>query len=303
MGLDLDRSFGQLVEHLEHGGRRAIDDTANDPEFARTTVSMYIWLVNRCHRGSKLTERGGVQATLHPDAWQRLADIRAREVVTLTAIADLLGTVGMEDFACRDFRTTCDLAAPSDIVFMDCPFPKFTNAVPGGFVTNPETFGTVSAGTYGTGNDGSAFQTAIVDAARELVQRGTTVLLCNFANPGLVQAYARLLGPLPGGAAPRHYTYTYRSPTTTSEAYQLTVLPGRGNRTVALSPKPILTDWVRAGGDNPLSEEFFRREDVFAMTDDETDIRHARREERRQARDSDYEVSGNEDDTMDDSIV
>ncbi|MFJ9609561.1 DNA adenine methylase [Kitasatospora sp. NPDC101176] len=293
-------TYRRLLDHLEANGRREIAETDAYPVSARRSVSAYIWLVNRCTRGTKLSEGGGLQGTFNPEAGRRLAAIRARETATLTAIAELCGTAGIEDFACRDFRTTCDLAGREDVVFLDCPFPKFSNSVPPGFLASPETFGSQSAATYGTGNDGAAFQTSIVAAVRELVERGTTVLVCNFANPGLVQAYARLLGRLPDGAEARHYTYTYRSPTTTSEAYQLTLLPGRGNPAVALSPQRILADWVRAGGDDALNEEFFRDTGVFAMEEDEDDVRHARREQLRQEAQTEYVVSGDEDESFDD---
>jgi len=89
------------------------------------------------------------------------------------------------------------------------------------------------------------------------VAQGTTVILYNHANPGLAQAYAGLLGE---GLSPdqrRPFIYTHRSPKTRGEAYQLVILPGRGNPQVARIPAEILPQWLDAGGDNYANEEFF----------------------------------------------
>jgi hypothetical protein len=89
-------------------------------------------------------------------------------------------------------------------------------------------------------------------------------VLCNFANPGLVRAYAKLLWSDTG--IPQQYrrwfTFTYCSPARLSEAYQLTILPGRGKLNVNDVPLQLRALWGRCRGDDnfdttPAQQEYF----------------------------------------------
>ena len=174
----------------------------------------------------------------------------------------------------RDFEDTCDLAGPGDVVFMDCPFPKFTASVPNVFPADPETADSATANTYGTGDDEVSLQTRIVRKAGELASQGTTVILCNFANPGLVASYRNQLVGIEE-AVKRHYVFTYRSPSTQSEAYQITILPGDGKDFGDVSAQ-IMQQWIDVGGDNGWDlrhQEFFdgplpKEPDDAEMADD-----------------------------------
>jgi hypothetical protein len=137
-----------------------------------------------------------------------------------------LGTLAATTFSCQDFEVTCDLAKPTDIVFMDCPFPAFTKLIPAPGTKNPES--SKAANTYGVDEDNEdvGLQTRIVNVTRKLINQGTTVMLCNFANPGIVRAYSALLWDDTGIPQKfrRWFTYTYCSPARASEAYLLTIL-------------------------------------------------------------------------------
>jgi hypothetical protein len=76
---NLERSYNQLVTDLELSGKADLANAATNPAAARAAAFKYIWLVNRCLRGAKLTHGGGVLAKLHPDATNRLSVIRLRE--------------------------------------------------------------------------------------------------------------------------------------------------------------------------------------------------------------------------------
>ncbi|MEU5363881.1 hypothetical protein ABZ354_10390 [Streptomyces sp. NPDC005925] len=296
--LRIQENYRLFVDELEAGGRAAMANAANDPDTAALTAFKYIWLVNRCTRGTKLTAAGGVHGTLNPAIGKWTGAIRARERSTLDAVLGVCGGIDLS-LDCRDFRQTTALATPRDIVFMDCPFPAFSTRIPADGQPHPERFGSETARTYGTGDDGADFQTLILNEALSLVQAGTTVVLCNFANPGLITAYSRLLGDAVPPAQRRLFTYTYRSPSTVDQAYQLTVLPGVLAPRVAACPQAIMADWRRAGGDdNADAEEFFARPDVRTQ-DDRRYGREAYRAERlRQDRDEAdaFEPDDNEDD-------
>ncbi len=245
--------FGAVVTELNDHGRDRLANKYNVGELHEAAV-MYIWLVNRCLHGSSLNATG-VNATVN--AKLDRAKVRRREGQAITAVlATLRGT--SFSYACRDFAQTTALAQPSDIVVMDCPFPKFAYTVPTVVPDRPETFDSVTANTYGTGDDGAALQSRIVDEAKRLTDRGTTVILCNFANPGLVLAYRKLLTGI-ADADKRHFIYTYRSPSTKSEAYQLAILPG-ANVDFSGLPAIIRARWQAAGGDdgyNVNNQEYF----------------------------------------------
>lgn len=296
--LHIQANYRLFTGELEAGGRAAMADEADDPETAALTAFKYIWLVNRCTRGTKLTAAGGVQGTLNPKIGKWGGAIRARERSTLDAVVDVCDGIQLS-LGCRDFRRTTALATPQDIVFMDCPFPTFSTRVPADGQPHPERYGSDTARTYGTGDDGADFQTLILEEALSLVRAGTTVVLCNFANPGLITAYSRLLGDAVPPAQRRLFTYTYRSPSTVDQAYQLTVLPGAFDHRVAACPQAIMGDWARVGGDdNAIAEEFFVRQDV-RTDDDRRYARQAYRAERmRQDRDEAdaFEPEDNEDD-------
>jgi hypothetical protein len=228
--------------------------------------------VNRCVHGTKLNEKGGVTASPDLSLVPKLAEIRKREGATLTNVCQSIGTIGATQFAYQDFEVTCKLAKPTDIVFMDCPFPKFTTQIPSGQVINPE--GTsATASTYGVGDDGATLQSRIVKVARDLVNSGTTVILCNFANAALVRAYTNLLWRDTGIPADcrRWFTFTYCSPATTSDAYLLTILPGRGKVQLNDVPAQLRSLWRQSGGDDnfgaPNEQEFFTIE-----SDDSDDV-------------------------------
>ncbi|MFJ9518100.1 hypothetical protein ACIRPK_07505 [Kitasatospora sp. NPDC101801] len=281
-------NFAQLLADLQTG-RQALLNAGNDPATAMLTCLKYIWLVNRCVHGTKLNSTGAVVATCKDRTADELSALRTQEQTRLAAVRDKVLEVAI-DFECRDFRRTCELADRTDIVFMDCPFPVFNNGLVAGNHLAPETVGSATANTYGTGDDGAEFQKVIVDVARELVAEGVTVLLCNFANPGLVHAYQRLVGNNVTAGNLKYHTFTYRSPATTSEAYQLTVLPGAGNPTVTASPQRILADWRRHGGDDVAAGEFFAsRETELSDSEREYHAPHDAAEERRQDEDSDFD--------------
>ncbi|HEY9439831.1 MAG TPA: DNA adenine methylase [Streptomyces sp.] len=300
--LHIQNNYQQFIHELEAGGQAAMADAANDPDTAAQTAFKYIWLVNRCTRGTKLTAAGGVLGTLNPKIGKWTGAIRTRERNTLDAVLGVCGGI-KPSLDCRDFRKTTALATQQDIVFMDCPFPTFSTRVPADGQRNPERFGSETARTYGTGDDGADFQTLILNDALSLVQAGTTVIICNFANPGLITAYSRLLGDSVPPAQRRFYTYTYRSPSTVDQAYQLTVLPGALNARVAACPQAIMADWCRVGGDKTDDdvEEFFVRKDV-RTEEDRRYAREARRDERRR-QDRDQADAFVPDDNEDDDYV
>src|ERR1022692_2233553 len=257
-------AFGQRLAYLNANGYVAATGTGpsslhGSVEFA---VMSYIYVVNRCVHGTKLNVNKGVTATAasKPD----LVTIRPREPATLPSICQTLGTLGPPQFACQDFEVTCNLAKPTDIVFMDCPFPNFTKLIPSADVSKPEK-GSTTANTYGVGDDGASLQRRIVKVARRLVEQGTTVILCNFANASLVRAYTNLLWRDTGipDEFRRWFTFTYCSPATSSQAYLLTILPGRGAVWTNDVPTQLQSLWRARGGDDnfgpPDHQDFFTK--------------------------------------------
>jgi site-specific DNA-adenine methylase len=267
-----EESHALFTNELDKYGRVAV--TQPRTKEARDAAFRYIWLVNRCLRGTKINNLGGVAASLNPDLKSQLHLVRRRERNSLTAICEVLGKISFTA-SCQDFAATCSTATANDIVFMDCPFPKFTRLIPPTTTSDkdlPAYFGE-TANTYGTDSDGS-LQSRIIAESRRLVQKGTTVILCNFANPGLVVAYSRLVAAVVGDHNLRHYTYTYRSPSTTSEAYQLTVIPGKRDIVVPTVPDTIRHNWVAVGGDDNFTvdrQEFFRPAGLDGMEVDDQD--------------------------------
>lgn len=251
----LGAEFGRVLTDLATQGRDRLADDLNVGRMHEAGM-MYIWLVNRCLRGSSLNmQTMGINAQPNPQLTR--ATVRAREKRTLAAVLSLLRTIDFQA-ECRDFAATTALATDDDIVFMDCPFPKFAYTVPDIWPARPEDYGSVAANTYGTGDDGESLQRRIVDEARRLRDQGTTVILCNFANPGLIKAYRDLMTNVPAGDR-RHFVYTYRSPSTQSEAYQLAIIPGQ-NVDFGGLPTIIRNRWVAAGGDDGYEldhQEFF----------------------------------------------
>jgi site-specific DNA-adenine methylase len=105
----------------EHGATEATGSVLYGKAFAAMS---YIYVVNRCAHGSKLTAGKGLYASLRRGLnGEALRSVRRRERVTLTNVLGTLGTLAATTFSCQDFEVTCDLAKPTDIVFMDCPFP------------------------------------------------------------------------------------------------------------------------------------------------------------------------------------
>ncbi|RPE27672.1 hypothetical protein EDD38_6958 [Kitasatospora cineracea] len=282
--------YPQLIADLREGRELLTDPDAN-PAHVLKTVFKYIWLVNRCVRGTKLTDTGGLVGTPKGLSEDQLDELRERERTRLGAVVAQVLAV---DFSVewQDFRLTCAEAEPTDVVVLDCPFPAFTTLVPPLGHPSPETFHTQAAHTYGVGDDGAALQQAILKAAADLVANGTTVVLCNFANPGLVRAYSELVQNGVATEDLKYFTYTYRSPSTTSEAYQLTILPGLGNANVTRVPATLLPAWLACGGDDLAQQEFFApRQRALTAADLAYQDAHDASEEERQNGGSDYEMS------------
>lgn len=206
----------------------------------------YIYVVNRCVHGSKLNASKGLTAGRNDKC--DLAQVRQREAVTLANISQALQTIGTTQFLCQDFADTCKLAKPTDVVIMDCPFPNFTKQLPKN-TASPEGEST-TANTYGVGDDGASLQSTIVKVTSQLLAQRTTVILCNFANIGLVRAYTNLLWRDTGIPTQfrRWFTFTYCSPARNSEAYLLTILPGRGKIYLNDVPAQLRSLWHDCGG-------------------------------------------------------
>lgn len=260
---DVAASFEERKAWLaEHGASEATGTVLYGKAFAAMS---YIYVVNRCAHGSKLTAGKGLYASLRGGLnGEALRSIRRRERGTLTNVLGMLGDLGETTFSCQDFEVTCSLAKPTDIVFMDCPFPAFTKLIPAPGTKNPES--SKAAKTYGVDEDDDdvELQTRIVNVTRKLVNQGTTVMLCNFANPGIIRAYSALLWDDTGIPQKfrRWFTYTYCSPARASEAYLLTILPGRGKLQVNGVPEYLHAMWQRCavGDDNfgePEQQQFF----------------------------------------------
>ena len=176
----------------------------------------YIWLNNRCRRVTTFKE-GQLQATLNPDI--KVGTCRERELAALSTTGALVRGP-MRLFATADFADTTGAAAPKDIVFMDCPFPIFDRVI-------VDDGGERSVGSFIYGpDDGADLQKRIIAEIRRLAKQGTTLMVCNFANPNLVLAYKSILADL-DITKPRDYIYTYKSPGNDSSIYQLVIVPGR----------------------------------------------------------------------------
>ncbi|HTU74888.1 MAG TPA: DNA adenine methylase [Trebonia sp.] len=258
---DFVTAFKQRIAYLNEQGAAAAteSDMSQRVGTAEFAVMSYIYVVNRCLRGSRLNRDRGVTAT--PNEGVNLDGVRQRELSALTSTCDEITALGRVAFICQDFEATCALAASNDIVFMDCPFPRFSRQVPKD--AGPSVGGLQAAGTYGVGDDGGQLQDRIVAVTQKLLEQGTTVILCNFANPGLVRAYSNLLWDDTGIPVEdrRWFTFTYCSPSTTSEAYQLTILPGRGKFYLNDVPATLRQLWRQCGGDDnfepPGRQEYF----------------------------------------------
>lgn len=179
----------------------------------------YVWLINRCVRGTTVSSAGKFNGKPNKT-------LRAKE-----PSLEILGRVqrmvrdntrgGQRLFVTCDFAVTSAPATAQDIVFLDCPFPQFSSTIPttGGLTSVP-------SGVYGLDNEGGLQQRILTEATR-LANQGTTVLLCNFANPDLVRAYSKLLTDT-GVQNPKDYIFTYRPLKNGSSVYQLCVVPGAG---------------------------------------------------------------------------
>jgi site-specific DNA-adenine methylase len=197
-----ETAFAAAREWLDlHGKTSALGD---DAAAQRDAAYRYIYLVNRCVRGSSLNKAGGLSVKRNPKL--DLSSVRERETRTLTNVVAQLKQ-GPCELQYRDFEVTCRSAQPGDMVVMDCPFPKFTYF---------DKACTDNSSTYGTGDSGTDLQNRITKTARKLAAAGVTVLLCNYANPSLLRDYADI------GA---RVIFTYKRPTTKSEVYQLALLP------------------------------------------------------------------------------
>jgi site-specific DNA-adenine methylase len=286
----------EFVAYLDLHGAQAVANSTSAQ--AKDAAFKYIWLVNRCVRGTKINKFGGITAKRAVMKPGRIGTIRTRERLTLTALCEVLGRLRFT-VTRQDFAQTCAQANRADIVYMDCPFPSPTTRIPDPSDEHPENFGTRAANTYG--NDGEeTLQTRIVDTARRLAKQGTTVILCNFANPGLIQAYTRLVAEVVGGTSLRHFTYAYRSPSTTTEAYLLTIVPGADALHVPLVPEMIREQWLEAGGDNnfdsdPGKQEFFAATEEVAMDSKDEEQDEAEDAEEEEAEDEEIVEDDDED--------
>jgi site-specific DNA-adenine methylase len=269
---NFEASFKSRLNYLNAHGKLAVTGQATKKEEGTVDIAVmsYIYVVNRCVHGTKLNDSGGVTASPNLSLEPKLAEIRKRELATLTNVCESIGTTGTTQFVYQDFEATCKLAKPTDIVFMDCPFPKFTLQIPSGQVANPEGK-SATASTYGVGDDGAQLQGRIVKVARDLINNGTTVILCNFANAGLVRAYTNLLQRDSGipDEYRRWFTFTYCSPATTSEAYLLTILPGRGKVQLNDVPAQLRALWRQCGGDDNFGAAY--EQQFFNIESDESD--------------------------------
>lgn len=240
-----DADYQQLRAWTDTDGRRAA--TGNSRDGRRDAAFAYIYLVNRCVRGSKLNNLGGVNVNMDKDKRGRLASIRASETKALTACVGVLRSLPCSFSRC-DFTETCAQALPADLVILDCPFPAFSNTVPDDLPepgTEPSLLDLQNASTYGTGDDGPSLQIQIVDQIKRLTAQGTTVLVCNFANPRLVLAYRYLINTPNGENGKQSFVFTYKSPSTTEQAYQFAVIPGKGMDLdlTMLEIRKIWADW------------------------------------------------------------
>lgn len=174
-----------------------------------------------------------------------------------------------------DFADTARKAAPNDVVVMDCPFPKFTWTLPrtpGELICKPSH-------TYGP-EDGAPLQQRILDEVKRLVEQGTTVLLCNFANPDLIQAYAKVLEGF-GIENTEDYIYTYKSPGNDSSVYQLVIFPGYEVDMTDV-PATSRTIWDGVTGNSNFSPATL---ELSSPEPSDDDVDHSS--------DSDYNPSGN----------
>ena len=206
--------FKQVVQ-LINGYGPNITDTP-DADLDLHVACCYIWLVNRCVHGTTVNPQGVLHAQLNPKV--KPFDVEERERATLAKVSREVRHAN-RSFCFGDFALTTSTASAQDVVFMDCPFPTFSVTIPKG-----DKLVSVASGVYGLDTAGD-LQQRILDEVWRLVLQGTTVLLCNYANPDLVLAYGKLLSEC--GLTPRQFIYTYKSPTQDT-VYQLVLFPGVG---------------------------------------------------------------------------
>lgn len=242
-----DARYQQLRYWTDTNGLQAATGGSRDAR--RYAAFAYIYLVNRCKRSSPLNSLGGVNANMDEEKVTRLASIRTTETAALTACVGVLQSLPCS-FSRTDFTNTCAEALPTDLVILDCPFPKFSYKMPEKLPepgVKPSLQSLQNAGTYGTGDDGSSLQTKIVDQIERLTAQGTTVLVCNFANPELILAYRYRIATRNGEDGKRSFVFTYKSPSTNSQAYQLAIIPGHG-MDLDLTMLEISKIWADWGG-------------------------------------------------------
>jgi hypothetical protein len=207
----------QEVVQLINGYGPSITDVP-DAQLDLQAGCCYIWLVNRCVHSTTVSLPGVLKATLRTGA--NLVDVKKREQATLPNVCRGVRAAN-RSFCLADFALTTSSATDRDVVFMDCPFPTFSVTIP----KDAKLISTAS-GVYGL-DTASDLQQRILDEVARLVTQGTTVLLCNYANPDLVLAYSRLLATF-GHTTSREFIYTYKSPSQDT-IYQLVLFPGWGN--------------------------------------------------------------------------
>jgi site-specific DNA-adenine methylase len=216
----LDQGFdGGIQPHVYNAILNEINgydrtNNANDLDIGMR----YIWLVNRCLRQTSV-KGGRLKGKVNVEI--NVFGVQTREKRTLPNVVRLVRTANRH-FIVADFANTAAHAQGTDVVFFDCPFPEFSRMMPsedGGLLSTPSN-------TYGLDGD-KALQSRIIEVAQGLATAGTTVLLCNFANPDLVLAYHELLSST-GVQHPRDYIFTYKSPSSDTTVYQLAIVPGVG---------------------------------------------------------------------------
>jgi len=266
--IGVDSAYAVALEWLRKSGEKC---AASGGDASLLAAMHYVYVVNRCLRGSKLIAGGGVLAKLDPKKALRLQSIRKSERRTLANVVDVLRMSSCA-FACQDFKLTCGAATPGDLVIMDCPFPKFSHALPLVLEDRSALGDLEAAGTYGTGDDGPDLQVEIIAQTKKLIEAGTTVILCNYANPSLVLAYRSLIEI----AVPqrRRYVFTYQSPATATEAYQLTIVPG-AKMDMGPAVDEIITRWKQFGGDDnsadALDQQAYFRTEYDSSEDELSD--------------------------------
>ena len=182
-------------------------------EIRREIAYLYIYLNNRCVNQSTYNlGKGTFSATFDPNKKGRLDEIRASEWNALCRASRLVSLSNLQ-FCHADFAVTTQSAGLGDLVIYDCPFPEFRIAIPSALEDDIELFtsgkshlftspllaledckkqcGMKGGGHYG-GDEGGDLQLRILEDAVAKVQKGSSVVICNYATPTLLVWYRKL---------------------------------------------------------------------------------------------------------------